>query len=82
VLLEKPARRGDQAGFQLGKFWGENFQPDNLRLSRMFLACVEIALFSAVPDGRRGEGIITLVIAVLSRHPAVTVRLLHPRQKL
>ena len=56
VLLEKPARRGNRAGFQFGKFRGENFQPDNLRLSRMFLACGEIALFSPVPDGRRGAG--------------------------
>jgi hypothetical protein len=51
-LLEKPARQGNQAGFQFGKFRGKNFRPDNLRFSRRFLVRDEIALFSSVPNGR------------------------------
>ena len=55
-VLEKPARRGNRAGFQFGKLWGKNFQPDNLHLSRMFPARGEIALFSPVPNGHGRAG--------------------------
>ena len=79
---KSPPGGGNRAGFQFGKFWGENFRSGNSHVSRMFLACVEIALFRQLPDGRRRIDFVTLAIAVLSGHSPVTVRLLHPRQNL
>jgi hypothetical protein len=37
-VVGKARSAGEPGGLSVGKFWGENFQPDNLHLSRMFLA--------------------------------------------
>jgi hypothetical protein len=52
-VVGKARSAGEPGGLSVWEvFGGKNFQPDNLHSSRMFLACVEIALFSPVPDGR------------------------------
>ena len=77
---KSPPGGGTGRAFSLGSFGGKNFRSGNSHGSRMFPACVEIALFRQLPDGRRRIDFVTLTIAVPSGHSPVTVRLLHPRQ--
>ena len=60
MSLEKPARRGDRAGFQFGKFWGKNFRPANLRLSSMFPTREEIVSLRRLPHRLGGAGFRTV----------------------